>query len=101
MVPLNGDGIGGGELFAGEAGEILRGDGVDAVEGSDVVEAKDGGVGDALAAGMAADAAQGLHDGPALKAVGVAVGERAGVDLGIVEAEDTAEGALELVAHHC
>ena len=64
---LDGDGVGGGELLAGEAGEILRGDGVDAVEGGDVVVAQDGGVGNALAAGWAADAAERLHDGPALQ----------------------------------
>ena len=33
-------------------------------------------------------------------AVGIAVGECAGVDLGEVEAEDAAEGALELEGHH-
>ena len=33
-------------------------------------------------------------------AVGLAVGERAGIHLRIVEAEDAAEGALQLIAHH-
>ena len=97
---LDGDGVGGGELLAGEAGEVLGGDGIDAVEGGDVVIAQDGGVGDALAAGGAADAAEGLHDGPACGAAGFAIVECAGVDLGVIEAEDAAEGALELEAHH-
>ena len=97
---LDGDGMGGGELFAGEAGEVLRGNGVDAVEGGDVVEAEDVGVGDALAAGDSADAAEGLHDGPSGSAAGELIGKGGGVDLGVVEAEDAAEGALQLVAHH-
>jgi len=35
-----------------------------------------------------------------LRASGFVVGERAGVDLRIIEAEDAAKGALDLVAHH-
>ncbi len=97
---LNGDGVGGGELLAGKAGEIGGGDGVDAVEGGDVVVAEDGGVGNACAAACAAGAAERLHHGPAERAAGFAVGERAGIDLRVVEAEDAAEGALELEAHH-
>ena len=97
---LNRDGVGGGQLLAREIGEVRGGDGVDAVERGDVVVAQQGGVGDALPAARPADAAQRLHHRPALRAAGFAVGERAGIDLGIVEAEDAAEGALDLVAHH-
>ena len=38
--------------------------------------------------------------GQPCSAAGVAALEGAGVDLGVVEAEDAAEGALEFVAHH-
>ena len=97
---LNGDGVGRGDLLAGKVGEVGGGDGIDAVERGDVVVAQDGGIGDACAAGRAANAAHGLHHRPAKRAVGFAVGERAGVDLRIVKAEDAAEGALQLEAHH-
>ena len=44
---LDGDGVGRGELLAGKAGEVGGGDGVDAVEGGDVIVAENRGVGDA------------------------------------------------------
>ena len=43
---------------------------------------------------------EGLHDRPAQRAVGFVVGEGAGIDLRVVEAEDAAESALQLEAHH-
>ena len=97
---LDGDGVGGGNLLAGKAGQVLRGDGVDAVEGGDIVVAQDGWVGDAEAAASGAVAAVRLHDGPAEGSVQLVVLLRAGIDLGIIEAEDAAEGALQLKAHH-
>ncbi len=97
---LDGNGVRRGELLALEVGKVGGGDGVDAIERGDVVVVQDRGCGNALAAACAADAAEGLHDGPALGASGLAVRESAGVDLRVVEAEDTAEGALELKAHH-
>ena len=87
--------------FAGEAGEIGGGDGVDAVEGGDVVVAEDGGVGDAVRRRLRRRRrSRGCMTGQPSGAAGLAVGERAGVDLGVVEAEDAAEGALQLEAHH-
>jgi hypothetical protein len=42
---LNGDGVGAVSCLPGKAGEILRGDGIDAVEGGDVVVAEVAGLG--------------------------------------------------------
>ena len=59
----------------GKLARFCGGDGVDAVEGGDVVVAQDAGVGNAIAAGGAADAAEGLHDRPAVSAAGEFSGE--------------------------
>jgi len=80
---------------------VLGGDGVDAVEGGDVVVGQLRGVGDGGAAERPAGRAERLHDGPAGD---TAVLERTrlewiGIDLRVVEAENAAEGALELKAH--
>ena len=48
----------------------------------------------------AANAAQGLHHRPAQHAVDLAVVQRAGIHLGIVQTENAAEGPLQFVAHH-
>ena len=41
-----------------------------------------------------------MHDRPAEGSVDLAVGECAGIDLGIVETKDATEGPFELIAHH-
>ena len=102
--PLNRDRVGRGNLFAGKAGQVAGGDGVDAVERGDVVPAQHRGVGDA---GRPVRTAVGrglrLHHRPALLLlcrVRLAAGCGAGVHLRVVQAENPPEGPLQIVAHH-
>ncbi len=84
----------------GKACEIGCGDGIDAIEGGDVVVARAAGLG-MQAPPLAPQAPlMGCITGQPERAAGLVVGERAGIDLRVVEAEDAAEGALELEAHH-
>ena len=96
---LDGDGVGGGDLLAGEAGQIAGHHGIDAIERGDVVPAQQGGIGNAEAAAGAAIAARRLHYRPAKEGVGLAALD-AGVHLRVVEAENPPEGSLQLKAHH-
>ena len=98
---LNGNSICSRELLAGKAGEILGGDGVEPVEGGDIVGMELRRLGNTEAAGRAADSADGLHHWPALRAAGFFVLERSGIYLRIVQVENVAEGAFKLEAHHC
>ena len=98
---LDGDCAGGGDLLAREGPGAGRSDGIDAVQRSDIVIAELAGVGDADPARGSANAAHGMHDRPAEHAIRLpAIVQGSGIHLGVVEAENAAEGAFQLVLHH-
>jgi len=93
-------GAGEGVGFSGASGRTEGPDGVEEAESGDVVVPEGEGVGHALIGVRAADHVDGVHDGPVkglLDGGARVAGEDVVVGLGPGEADDTSEGAHELV----